>query len=341
MTDSQQAGEVLRLWRARIGAVEKVEATHEKPEGLQVTTFFVTTAQGNRFVLKNVLGKPNALRLDSEYRLLQYLHDWDIPVAVPVLADDGQLFIENEHGIYLLYPLLPTDEADAPHVEPRIVYANLGYALAKLHQALALYPHHIESWTMNLPQTIADEAVPQIQSTLRDEAWLRFKRTMATLQDEMAAAVTGLPMQVIHGDCHLGNILFYQGEVSGFIDLDHLPQGPRVYDIGYLLADMAKARFFGNHAHTRWLENFAYVLAGYEKVAPLSAPERQAIWFVMLATQLIFAYWLFKHESQDAAYKNLEAFYWLYERKMEILSRGNVKARGDPDAAIRDQLNSD
>jgi len=319
MTNNQQAREVLHLWTTRIGAVEQIEATHEKPEGLQVTTFFVTTEQKKRFVLKNVLDRPNAARLDSEYRLLQYLHDWGVPVAVPVLTDDGQLFIENLHGIYLLYPILPTDEVDAPPVDQRIIYTNIGYALAKLHGALALYPHPIESWTMNLPKTIADEAVPQIQSLLTNETLMRFNYTIAALQHDMTDALTGLPMQYIHGDCHLGNILFYHGEVSGFIDLDHLPQGSRVYDIGYLLADMAKAQFFGNHAHAKWMEDFAYVLAGYEKVERLSPQERHAIWFIMLATQLMFAYWLFKYDSNDAAQKNLEAFYWLYEQKREIL----------------------
>lgn len=319
MSNHQQAGGVLHHWTASLGAIERIEATHEKPEGLHVTTFFVTTAQGNRFVLKNVLGRPNAGRLDSEYRLLHYLHDRGIPVAVPVLTEDGQIFIENETGIYLLYPGLPTDETDAPYVEQRIVYTNTGYALAKLHQALAQYPYQIESWTMNLPKTMTEEAIPQIQSALVDEALIRFNRTVAALHPDMTVAINALSTQYIHGDCHMGNILFYHGEVSGFIDLDHLPQGPRMYDMGYLLADMAKARFFGNHAHAQWMENFACVLAGYGKIEQLSKQERHALWFIMLATQLMFAYWLFKYKSEDAAYKNLDAFYWLYERKTEIL----------------------
>lgn len=319
MTNIQQLRETLLFWTTRIGAVDQIETTHEKLEGFQVTTFFVSTERNEQYVLKNVFGRPNAARLDAEYQLLSYLHDCGVPVAVPVLTDDGQLFIENAHGVYLLYPVLPADAEDAPPVAEQLIYANMGRALAKLHKALALYPNQIESWTMNLPKTIIEEAVPQIQSVLAGEALTRFERTIAALQHDMTDALIVLPLQYIHGDCHGGNILICHGDVSGFIDLDHLPQAPRAYDIGYLLADMAKARFFNRHAYANWMENFAYVLAGYEEVGGLSEQERHAIWFIMLATQLIFAYWLFKHESEDAAYKNLDAFYWLYERRGEIL----------------------
>ncbi|MFN8493313.1 MAG: phosphotransferase [Caldilineaceae bacterium] len=321
MTNFQQIEAILRHWQTKIGEAEQIELTHEKPEGFAVTSFFVHTARQKRFVLKNVLGNPNVKRLDSEYQLLQYLHKVGVPVAVPVLADDGRLSIENEQGIYLLYPVLPTGGGDAPDVDVRVIYENLGIALAKLHQALALYPYSIESWTMNLPQTLAEDALPQIRQALTGESLQKFEQVMVALQPEMTAALTGLPLQYIHGDCHGGNILFYAGEVSGFIDLDHLPQGPRVYDIGYFLADRAKIPFVGYQILDNWLEDFPCVLAGYEKLEKLSAQERHALWFIMLATQLMFVYWFFKYESRDAADKNLAAFYWLYERKTEILQQ--------------------
>lgn len=54
------------------------------------------------------------------------------------------------------------------------------------------------------------------------------------------AAFAGLPVQPIHGDCHGSNVLLCNGEVSGFIELDHLPTGPRLYDLAYDLADRLK-----------------------------------------------------------------------------------------------------
>ena len=77
----------------------------------------------------------------------------------------------------------------------------------------------------------------------------------------------------------------YHGQVSGFVDIDHLPVGPRVYDIGYLLADFAKARFVRDDPDSRWLEYGHLIVAGYEQVCTLQEREKAAIATVMLATE--------------------------------------------------------
>jgi Ser/Thr protein kinase RdoA (MazF antagonist) len=206
-------------------------------------------------------------------------------------------------------------------VAVRQIYYNIGAALAHLHTALATFPEPIASWTMNLAHTVFTEAVPQIKNALTGAEAAAFHEVVDAIRPEMSDALAGLPVQTIHGDCHGGNFLLYRGDVSGFIDLDHLPQGPRAYDIGYLLADMAKARFVGSHAHDTWLENFDQVLAGYERESKLSQRERHALWYIMLATQLLMAHWLFKHGSSEIAFKNLEGFYWIVQRRDEIAGR--------------------
>ena len=137
----------------------------------------------------------------------------------------------------------------------------------------------------------------------------------------MRAALADLPAQTIHGDCHGGNYLLYRGQVSGFVDLDHLPTGPRVYDLGYLLADMAKAPFVGVLAHRGWLDTFHHVVAGYQREVALSRREVEALWTVMLATQVLFVDWFLAHGRYELARKNLEAFYWIYEQGEEITRR--------------------
>lgn len=326
MTNIEQASEVLRFWTKTLGSADQLRPTHEKPAGFAVKTFFVIGEQGKRFVLKNVQGAPNVNRLEGEYHLLQHLHRCGIPVAVPVLADEGLLSVERAHGIYQLYPVLPTPGGESFSFNVRAAYANTGSAIAQLHQALASYSGCIDSWTMNLPKTLAEEAIPQIRQGLSREALTRFEQTWVALQPELTNALTDLPIQHIHGDCHGGNLLLNGNEVAGIIDLDHLPVGPRLYDIGYYLADRAKARFTGNSAdarweHDRWLDNFTHVLAGYERLTPLSTQERQALWCIMLAIQLLFAYWLFKYENAEVAQQNLAAFYWIYEQKAGIEQR--------------------
>jgi len=174
---------------------------------------------------------------------------------------------------------------------------------------------------MNLPHTVLQECVPRILAVLPEQDAAAFRCLLNAMQGEMIKALQDLPTQLIHGDCHGGNYLIYRGDVSGFIDLDHLPTGPRVYDIGYLLADMAKARFFDNHAHARWLGSFHHLVAGYQRENSLSRHELNSLWYVMLATQVLFVDWFFQNNKRDLALKNLEAFHWIYWHKNVISER--------------------
>ncbi|MBN1936295.1 MAG: phosphotransferase [Anaerolineae bacterium] len=320
MAEIQRARDALRFWAQRIGPAAGLEAAHQNWAGGEATVWAVTTERGERFILKNVAGGPAVKRIETEYDLLRHLQASGVPVAVPILSDDGQPGVEDQGRIYLLYPLLPVDH-DIPPTDIKHVYAHIGAAVARLHKALAVYPGHIDSWTMNLPRAVFEEAIPRIRRVLTGQDAETFQQIVAALQDEMMKALENLPMQYIHGDCHGGNYLLYHGDVSGFVDLDHLPTGPRVYDIGYLLADMAKAQFFNNHAHQGWLDSFHCVIAGYQQENSLSRREKDALWFVMLATQVLFVDWFFGHQKDDLARKNLAAFYWIYGQRDEISRR--------------------
>jgi Ser/Thr protein kinase RdoA (MazF antagonist) len=317
MAETTQPERVLRYWQERTGPVTGIDAIRQGQED-EVTAFAVMTRNGEQVVLKDIASSLNAQRVETEYNLLRYLHAHNVPVAVPIPLDDGRLYARDQEALFVLYPYLPVDDSIL-YMDINRVYANIGAAVARLHKALATYPHQIDSWTMNLPYTVFQECVPRILSALSEHA-NTFRHLFVTLQDEMSKALQDLPTQLIHGDCHGGNYLIYRGDVSGFIDLDHLPTGPRVYDIGYLLADMAKARFFDNHAHAHWLDSFHHIVAGYQQESSLSRHELNSLWYVMLATQVLFVDWFFQHDGRDLALKNLEAFHWILRRKNHITS---------------------
>ena len=90
----------------------------------------------------------------------------------------------------------------------------------------------IHSWRMRLPQRILGQSVPLIAESLGAEERGRFRDQMAALTPGLKRAFAGLPEQHIHGDSHMGNILLGDAGVVGVIDLDLLPVGPRIYDLG-------------------------------------------------------------------------------------------------------------
>ena len=142
----------------------------------------VTGEDGRQWVLKRLPEWPPGVSPVEEYRVLCYLQARGLPVAVPVVTDDG-LIAHNADNL----GTGPNEKRPTgPHA----------YAHIPLH---------------TLPGELRALVDPS-----RDRLW---------------SALTDLPTQLIHGDCNVGNVLVYDGEVSGYLDLDHLPRGPRVRDL--------------------------------------------------------------------------------------------------------------
>ena len=174
---------------------------------------------------------------------------------------------------------------------------------------------------MDLSSRVLDDAIPVIREHLEDKELQRFDRCLGEIEVGLRGALTGIPQRRIHGDCHTGNVLLYHNRVVGFVDLDHLPVGPAIYDICSALVDQVKWAVRDAEHTARWLGAFDRVIVGYERVLPLSEREKAAIWYMMLAIQLLFAYWMFLHGNREWAELNMGAFYWLYEHGDEITRR--------------------
>jgi Ser/Thr protein kinase RdoA (MazF antagonist) len=200
-----------------IGDVVACEPLHHKG-----TVFHLTTDRGARFILKDIVkdigGHRRTERLMAQYRVLLHLQAAMVPVAVPLLAQDGHPFVQDGDRIYTLAPELASG-GDTANMGMEWVYHNMGLAIGRLHKALGTYPEEIPSWRMDLPQRILGEAVPRINMHVAGPQWEAFNRVMIPLGDAFADALADLPVQPIHGDCHGGNILLHDGTVSGFIDL--------------------------------------------------------------------------------------------------------------------------
>jgi Ser/Thr protein kinase RdoA (MazF antagonist) len=297
----------------------------------------LTAADGERFVLKEVAKgqevERRLARLRSEHRLLRYLDEQRVPVPAPLPADDGETYVrEPARGatIYTLHRMLPNWRSDPPRAgETRVpqwnvpeTWTNVGAAIGRLHRALAAYPGEIVSWHMVLPERIRENALPQTRGDLVGLDGERLAQLDAVFDaattDEVCARLADLPEQHIHGDCHGGNILVSDFEVSGFIDLDHLPLGAKVYDLFYLLADRHKWRVHDPAGLEAMLPLFPRVAEGYLTENTLTARERQTLWPGMLATQLFFVQVFARQRNVEHLALNLNALTWLHQHRDEL-----------------------
>ncbi|MGU3450765.1 phosphotransferase [Methylobacterium fujisawaense] len=152
--------------------------------------------------------------------------------------------------------------------------ALFGSALARLHGALA----GIEAGGARPldPATLCAHPVAVLAHIPGGEA---VRRAVDRCRAEMLAdpATHDLPVGNCHGDARLANAVAQDGTI-GFFDFDDCGYGPYVVDLGTATWHFVR----GDPAKTAAL--VAALLAGYERVRPLSRMERRALpHFVKLA----------------------------------------------------------
>ena len=288
---------------------------------------FRVTAGAQAFILKEV-GTINPhgnvpRKLAADLAAWQFLHSEGIPVALPISTDNDQTYIHSEGHYYCLFPELPSNPDPAAPLEQ--VQVHIGAAIARLHRALAAYTGKIYSWTMDLPPRILEEAVPVILRHLEPDERVRLETVLAKVSEPLRRALVELPAQYLHGDCHAGNILLVGDQVSGFIDMDHMPFGPRLYDLCYHASGKALYLDAYNHPEkdTLFFEQILPALFhGYENVSPLTAAEKDAAPYMMIGIELIMAGWMFEPANNpEWARNSLALLYWLHENTPRIRAK--------------------
>ncbi|HKX43356.1 MAG TPA: serine/threonine protein kinase, partial [Burkholderiaceae bacterium] len=145
----------------------------------------------------------------------------------------------------------------APELEDDETLERIGRFIGRLHAVgaqrnfqhrLALTPDIFG--VANRDWLLAQGIIPpEAESAWRDTA----DAALAAVRDAFAADAAPRALR-LHGDCHLGNLLWSDAAGPHFVDLDDAVMGPAVQDLWMLLAgDRATAR-----------RQLASVLEGYE-----------------------------------------------------------------------------
>ena len=227
----------------------------------------VTAEDGARYFLKRLSPWRN-LPLADEARILRYLAGQGVGVAEFLPTDRATLYAEQAGESFILIPRLASDRFSAAELVP--LEEKIGGALADLHRALAGYPWPANSYAEGLSESLMGNLAlpPDIAGQL------------APRRAAMAAALASLPTQLVHGDLTPENVLLRRpGTVSGFIDFDHLPLAPRIWDVSKYLSRRIRLRWRQGSTTTDQdrLDHLHNFLAGYHKTYPLSPPEIEAI----------------------------------------------------------------
>ena len=172
---------------------------------------------------------PAAIR--EEHTFCQELKDADISVVAPMAFDGETLF---HHGDFD-FAVFPRQGGHAPNLENQDDLEVLARTIARMHAlgATRNFEHRAALTSQRLghdsrEDVIASGFVPPEQ----EEA---YASTTAYLLEAIDPILVGLPSIRIHGDCHMGNVL-WRGDTPHFVDFDDCVSGPPIQDLWMLLS---------------------------------------------------------------------------------------------------------
>lgn len=237
-------------------------------------------------------------QIAEEHSFTAELAAAELPVAAPLRIDGETLFTYRDFR-FAAFPFMRgrAPELDAP--EARML---LGRSLARLHQVgarrafVARARIDIErlGWQAR-EQVLASDLLPQALH----ENYTLVSGALLERVSEAFSAAQGVREIRLHGDCHLGNLLWNEhGPV--FVDLDDCATGPRVQDLWMMLSGSAPEQ------QQQWGE----ILEGYRQFADFDFLEVTLIEPLRALRMLHHAAWIV-HRWSDPAFPR--AFPWAAE----------------------------
>ena len=234
----------------------------------------------------------------EEHRFTDELAAAELPVPAPVVVSGQTLFRHREFR-FAAFPYL---RGSAPELDAPQAREMLGRALARLHQVGARRPFErrprigierlgVEARALVLEADLLPEALRAQYERLSGLLLERIER----VYDEVGP----VGQLRLHGDCHLGNLLWNErGPI--FVDLDDCALGPRIQDLWMLLSGPPADQ------QAQW----AALLAGYQQFADFDFRELRLIEPLRSLRMLHHAAWVC-HRWTDPAFPR--AFPWFGE----------------------------
>jgi Ser/Thr protein kinase RdoA (MazF antagonist) len=237
-------------------------------------------------------------QIAEEHQFTAELAAAELPVAAP-LAVGGATLIRYREFRFACFPWL---RGRAPELDAPEARQLLGRTLARVHQVGRRRPFVVRprigierlGWQAR-SQVLASELLPEALSD-------RYSSVSGALLERVMAgfAAAGSAAEIrVHGDCHLGNLLWNE-HGPAFVDLDDCGMGPRVQDLWMMLSGPPAEQ------QRQWGE----ILEGYQQFADFDLHELALIEPLRALRMLHHAAWV-AHRWSDPAFPR--AFPWIGE----------------------------
>ena len=239
---------------------------------------------GDEYVLKKY---DNKNTVEQNIRIITTLSSMGIPVEKIWETVSGHQYFEQDGYCYTLTGKLSGCNLVGTRDLEKVTY-KVGEIIAKLHDAFKQCEEVAE-----FPQnSILDEMKGWIKDNFEADNWKSADKNefMNTLE-KLTSLYDSLPVQLIHRDVHFGNFLFDKGEFTGYIDFDLSQRNIRIFDLCYFTLSILSMENADEIKGNRWLDIVRDVFKGYNSLSKLTEEEKDAVPYVMMSVEYLFAAW--------------------------------------------------
>jgi len=273
----------------RLGQLQNIKAA---AGGIENTNYFVDTDQGH-YVL-TLFERLSYEQLPFYLHLMKHLAARGIPVPNPCASGSGTIL----HRLKGKPAAVVNKLRGHSELNPEAAHcAAVGDMLARMHLAGLDYPRKqanlrgLAWWNRTVP-SVLPHATPEQRSLLLSE--LSYQNHIAS-----SSVYRGLPQGAVHADLFRDNVMFEDGQLTGFFDFYFAGCDTFLFDIGVCLNDWCVDLSSGVSVQAR---ADAFMLA-YQRVRPLTPQERSLLPALQRAAALRF--WLSRlwdfHLPREAA----------------------------------------
>jgi Ser/Thr protein kinase RdoA (MazF antagonist) len=238
----------------------------------------------------------------EEHAFVRELAEQEIPAVCPLVRTDGLTLCEHAGFRYTLFPWQP---GRAPELNTADERRMLGRYLGRLHRVgrAARFQHRptltVDSYGRESVAYLLDK---QFIPAYLEPAYRSLTDQLLRSIDATFSAIEARQLR-LHGDCHLGNILWTESGAH-IVDFDDCRMGPAVQDLWMLLS--------GERADMQ--EQLTAVLEGYTQFMDFEPGELGLIEPLRTLRLLHYSAWLARRWDDPAFPHNFPWFnstrYW-------------------------------
>lgn len=232
----------------------------------------------------------------EEHAFCFELVDHEIPVIAPLMNEDGKTLHEYQGFRFALFPRRGGHALEQDNLDQ---LEWMGRFIGRLHAVAACKPYtHRPALTITTHGYQPYEFLKKnnfIPAFLKNDYYLTIENILQKIS-EVSKTISDLKIIRLHGDCHLGNVL-WNNEGPHIVDLDDSVMGPAIQDIWMLLSgDPLQMRI---QLHT--------ILDGYREFHDFDMRELHLIEVMRTLRMIQYSAWL-ANRWEDPAFPR--AFPW-------------------------------